>query len=232
MRILSALGVVAASLLPLPAAAGDSPVLVELFTSQGCSSCPPADKYLGEITKDENVLGLAFHVDYWDRLGWPDTFADSENTNRQYAYARHFSNRSVWTPQFVVNGRDYSKGNFRAMVAEYVTKAAARPDTVELSATIDGNMLMVAASPLAEDLPRMDVFVAHFTPEETVAVKRGENAGRTLTYHNVVTGLYPVGRWSGKNRGEVTVDLQGERPFVVFVQERKAGAIHAAMVIR
>lgn len=222
-RLLSALFL---SLLPVASIAG-SPVVVELFTSQGCSSCPPADVYLSELGEREDVIALAFHVTYWDRLGWKDTFATREGTQRQYSYGNSFGNRSVWTPQFVVNGQEYSRDRFREMVDGYVRDA--QGDTpVDLTATVEGGRLTVATEARTGGLGQMEVFVAHVLPQETVKVARGENGGKTLRYTHVVKDFYPVGRWNGRGKAETTVDLKGAGPLVVFVQEKGHGAIVAA----
>lgn len=206
-----------------------SPVVVELYTSQGCSSCPPADAYLAELVARDDVLPLSFHVDYWDRLGWPDTLGSPENTKRQYAYGRSFRNRSVWTPQFVVQGRDYSKGNFRAMVADYIRKQSAHKSGVDLDVSLKDQRLSVAVSGKAKPA---DILIVHFTPRAKVKIKRGENAGRTITYHNVVNAAYTGATWKGYGAAEATIPLRADPPLAVIIQEDGTGPILAAHVIR
>lgn len=232
MRIRRLIAALACLVLPLSATAQSSPVVVELFTSQGCSSCPAADAFLAELAHREDVLTLAFHVDYWDRLGWPDTFGSPDNTNRQYAYARTFHNRSVWTPQFVVGGRDYSKGNFRSMVKEYVNKQSAKGSSVAIKAKISGKKLVIETRGTANYREKYDIVIVHFTPSETVAIKRGENAGRTIKYHNIVRSTYHGGTWNGRDDKKFTVPLRADPPVAVLVQEADTGPIMAAQVIR
>lgn len=209
----------------VPATRAEGPVVVELFTSQGCSSCPPADAYLAELAENPDVLTLAFHVDYWDRLGWKDTFASRDNTNRQYAYGRAFHNRSVWTPQFVVQGRHFSKGNFRAMVAEYIANAAAAGSDVDLSVARSD---MTAEVTLSGRGAAATLYLVTYKPSADVRVKRGENAGRTLSYHSIVTGLEPLGNWDGRGTESFTVTLSDGAHMAVILQDKKLGPIQAA----
>ena len=217
----------------VPAQAQSSgPVVVELFTSQGCSSCPPADAFLGELSERSDVLPLALHVDYWDRLGWPDTFAQKAFTERQYAYGKAFGNRSIWTPQFVVQGGYYSRSDFRAMVEEHVAKLRAAPPVATVSLAEKGNALRIAAAPVDGDAPMAKVILVHFRPTADVAVKRGENAGRSLTYHNIVTNWRVVAQWNGQGEAELTVPMEHDRPVAVLLQAEGNGPILAADVLR
>lgn len=214
------------------AAAQTSPVVVELFSSQGCSSCPPADAYLAELAKRDDVLPLALHVDYWDRLGWADTFAHKAFTERQYAYGQAFGNRSVWTPQFVVQGRDYSKGNFRDMVDSYIAKQRRIKSPVTLNVSFDGQTISIDARRIGKTAKTLAVIVAHYIPKQEVAIKRGENAGLTNTYHNVVKSWTIVDMWSEGDEVRLRVPDEYGRPFVVLVQEHGPGAVVAAANIK
>lgn len=230
LRTLAA-GLIALGLWSGAAAAQDNPVVVELYTSQGCSSCPPADAFLAELAKDPNVLPLAFHVDYWDRLGWKDTLATPAYTQRQYNYAASLGNRLVWTPQFIIQGTDYTRGNFRAMVAKYVRAHAgqARPATVRVTEAGGGYSAILA--PRGNRAPSADIIVATYTPRTDVAIKRGENAGRTVSYVNTVTSWDRIGRWDGRS-AEVRLPAGLQRPFVVILQEQGPGAIMASAAVR
>ncbi len=223
-----------AALLSIPAAASaqNNPVVVELFTSQGCSSCPPADAYLADFIDRDDVLALAFHVDYWDRLGWKDTLATPEFTARQYAYGNAFQNRSVWTPQFVVGGVAYSRGSFRKEVADYVKQLAAQPAQITLTAAIEGGEIVIQAEPLAGGLPPMLVSVVGYSPKETVQIKRGENAGRNIDYLNTVTSWTDVGEWNGKSATELSIPATLQPPLAVIVQAEGNGPIISAAHIR
>jgi len=228
LRLLTA----AAFSFPGLAFAQSGPVVVELFTSQGCSSCPPADEYLAGLVGREDVLPLAFHVDYWDRLGWKDTLATPEFTARQYAYGNAFQNRSVWTPQFVVGGVAYSKGSYRKEVASQIKELGGAPAKVAISAAIKGGQIAIQAEPLAGDLPSMLVSVVGYKPEETVQIKRGENAGRTISYRNTVTSWTDVGRWNGRNSTSLTVAAPSDPPFAVIIQAQDHGPIIAAAYVQ
>jgi len=214
---------IAAFLSIAPLSLRAEPIVIELFTSQGCSSCPPSDAYLAELSKDPEILALAFHVDYWDRLGWPDTFASRDFTKRQYRYRERFNTRSVWTPQFVVEGQDYSKGNVRKMVSAYIEDARNRPDSVQLAIATKDERIRIRAKAVTRNLPQMDVIIVHFKEKETVEIRRGENAGRTLTYHNIVYATYDAGTWDGRATMDLTLALKDKAPLAVLVQESGNG---------
>ena len=185
-------------------AAGQAPVVVELFTSQGCSSCPPADRLLGELAERRDIVALAFHVDYWDYIGWKDAFAAPEMTARQKAYARAFGRRGVYTPQAVIDGATHEVGSDR-LALEQAIGAARRHEAVEMR--FRGNVLVVGAgrAPGAATL-----WLACWDRQHEVAVGAGENAGRHLAYHHVVRHLARLGSWDGA-AGEWPVDLAAER---------------------
>lgn len=206
-------------------------VVVELFTSQGCSSCPPADRILGELAEDDNVIALALHVDYWDYLGWKDEFASPENTKRQRAYARAKGERTIYTPQMIVGGMDHVVGSRGMKVAKIVQKHAKRKMPVDIRLRRSGDTLSIEATGVG-DLPNMVVYVATYSPEETVDVRRGENAGRTLTYHNVVRRMAPVGRWNGQGTFSASANVSGNAPVVVLVQAGNGGPIMGASRLR
>lgn len=168
--------------------------VVELFTSQGCSSCPPADRVLGELTRRPDTLALAWHVDYWDYLGWKDTFARPANTKRQKAYARALSRRNVYTPQAVINGRlDVvgSRGN-SVMAALDEFAGTSNGLTVEIDARISGDMLKINI----ENSPEANgatLWMVYFDRNRIVDVKRGENGGQRLSYSNIVRSMEMIG---------------------------------------
>jgi hypothetical protein len=181
------------------APAGDLPpvAVVELFTSEGCSSCPPADEVLGEIAASggagRQVFALSFHVDYWDELGWPDPFADPANTDRQRAYARAFRERGLYTPQLVVGGREGFVGSDRARARRSVDAALSRPASarVDLAVTARDGAAQ-ARYEVAGAPPGARLILALVERSRTVEVRRGENAGRTLRHDNVVRAFQSV----------------------------------------
>jgi hypothetical protein len=191
IKIVRLLSAAALALLPLPAAADSRPVVVELFTSQGCSSCPPADAVLAELAAKPNILALGFHVDYWDRLGWKDPLSAPGATQRQNDYARQFGKREIYTPQIVVDGERQVVGS--------------RHDDV-LQAIANSNPLV--AAPVSFSTDRRSVTVGagagggtvtlvRFVRNRATEVKAGENAGRSAVDVNGVTQLAKLGTWNG-----------------------------------
>ena len=214
-----------------PAMAQESPVVVELFTSQGCSSCPPADALLAELGDREDVIPLALHVDYWDYIGWKDVFAQHTFTKRQKAYARTGGWKMIYTPQMVVNGVDDVVGSRSMKLADLIRKHAERPRTVDLEVVRGGNHLTIRAEAL-EPMRPCDIHVVVYMPREEVEITRGENAGRTLTYTNVAKSWTVAARWDGKGVYEGQVTLNGTDPVIVLVQDAKSGHIEAAARLR
>lgn len=213
-------------------AAADGPVVVELYTSQGCSSCPPADEMLHDLAERSDVIALALHVDYWDYIGWADIFADPANTRRQKNYARVAGSRSVYTPQMVIAGRDHVIGTQPMDVADSIQTHRATPTGVAISLSRNGGQLRITGQ-TNRALPTGTVVqVVRYTPRQTVDIRRGENAGRQLTYANIVTDWNTVGEWTGAADLNMQVNVSGNAPIVVIVQERGPGAIMASAVLR
>ncbi len=172
--------------------------VVELFTSQGCSSCPPADRILAELSREDGVLALAWHVDYWDYIGWKDTLALPESTARQRAYALQFNATSVYTPQAVVNG---AAGFIGSHEAELRSALSATPLALTgLEITRSPRSITVGLPAIAAPAGDMLVELIYFEPETAVEITRGENAGKTAQYHNAVRGMTVLGLWSGEAR--------------------------------
>jgi len=178
------------------------PAVVELFTSQGCSSCPPADTLLGELSRRDDVIALAYHVDYWDYLGWKDPFASPSGTERQRLYARTLGLSGIYTPQMVVDGAVDIVGSDRRSVMAALG-ASRRGAGVQL--VREGGTLKVAVAAQKGASAAEVVLVAYAVEAET-KVRRGENAGRSLTEYGIVRGVYPLGRWIG-DATSFTVDL-------------------------
>ena len=209
--------------------AQDRLVVVELFTSQGCSSCPPADALLGELAAtDPDVLPLALHVDYWDYIGWKDEFASPEHTKRQRGYAYAKGERTIYTPQMVVGGLDHVVGFKPMKLAKTIDGHKRAPRAVRIALTRQGSELAVDAEAIAERPGQYLVYVVRFRREETVDIRRGENAGHTLTYHNIVTNLDEVGRWNGQGAFATTASVPEGGEVAVLIQEEGMGPILAA----
>jgi len=213
-----------------------SPVVVELFTSQGCSSCPPADALLGELSKRKDVLALGFHVDYWDYIGWKDPYASKLATKRQRQYADSFKLSFVYTPQMVVNGVTESVGSDRKGIEAAVdkVKALAVPHpSLALERRSDGGLMVHVG---AGDAKRpATVWLACFDRERSTVVPRGENAGSTLTNYHIVRHFESLGTWKGQildlSVGPDVVAEYGGRPdqdMAVLVQTDGVGPILAA----
>lgn len=211
-------------------AAADSPVVVELYTSQGCSSCPPADALLHDLAKRDDVIALALHVDYWDYIGWKDSFASPDYTARQHAYARAQSATTIYTPQMVIAGADHVVGSRPLQVMDIIAaKQAQGPDVdVTLNAG-DGTVQIEAQARQAGDYV---VQLVRYAPEETVSITRGENAGRELSYANVVKSWQVLGRWDGAEALSLSAQATGDDPIVVLVQMAGHGPIVGAAQLR
>jgi hypothetical protein len=180
---------------PVAALAADRPILVELFTSQGCSSCPPANAYLNELSKGrKDLLPLAFHVTYWDRLGWKDPFSLKAATERQDRYGRRFGDGS-YTPEIVVDGAVGLVGSYRGEVGSAIERAKrANKTAAEVSVTRNGAQLAIK---IGSGGGSGKILLIGFDHEHITAIGRGENSGRTLTEANVVRSIRSVGEWSG-----------------------------------
>jgi hypothetical protein len=202
MTALKKIGVAvgALGLLAVPSSAvlaGDAahPTVIELFQSQGCSSCPPAEANVGAVSDRSDVLALAFEVDYWDRLGWKDTFSKHAWTERQYAYARALARDGVYTPQVVVNGRVEGDGLEPGALAGLMSRGDRGVGGPSIS--FSGGAVAVGAG--AAPAGGADVWLARYIPRAVeVTIPRGENAGHTLPYKDVVREMVLLGKWRGE----------------------------------
>ncbi len=212
------------------AMAQNGPVVVELFTSQGCSSCPPADAMLHDLAKRDDVIALALHVDYWDYIGWKDVFGRPENTLRQHAYAQAARATTVYTPQMIIGGIDHVVGSRPMQVMDSVQAQVRRGNPVSVSLARSGTSLQINA--LASVRGDYVVQLIRYTPEETVAIRRGENAGRTLSYANIVKSWDVIGRWDGRAALALAASAAGPDAVVVIVQQAGHGPIVGAAQLR
>lgn len=174
-----------------------APMVVELFTSEGCSSCPPADAFLGELAQRQYVLPLSFHVDYWDYIGWKDQFADPHYTRRQYAYAEAQGSSMVYTPQMVIAGAIDVVGSDRKAVEKALKKAYTRNAMYRIRVMREEDGTVVAQFPDAPIGVPATVWLVTYQRSAESHVKAGENAGRDLMTYNVVRSLQKVGMWYG-----------------------------------
>lgn len=216
----------------VPLAAQDNPVVVELYTSQGCSSCPPADALMHELAERDDVIPLALHVDYWDYIGWKDPFGSPAHAKRQRAYAAAGSRRTIYTPEMIVGGVTDIVGARPMALSKAIAEHSRMDAKVSLDVTRDGNTLTVLAKPLAAGIGQMTVHMLRYTPKTTTVIKRGENRGRTLDYSNVVEGWAVLTEWDGMGPLDVTVSIKGDKPTVVIIQQDTVGPILAAARVR
>jgi hypothetical protein len=221
-----ALGVCAIIAIVRPAHA-DPRAVVELFTSQGCSSCPPADKIIGELAKDPSIIALSMPIDYWDYLGWKDTLADARFSARQQAYSRVRGDRDVYTPQVIINGSAHVVGSDRAAIENAIgtTKRTDGVMSVPVTLTLAGKQLTVsvAASGNHAAAAHGEVWICSISKAIPISILRGENSGRELTYYNVVRNLVKIGDWNG-TPGSWNVPLEsvlheGVDAAAVYVQD-------------
>ena len=223
---IAALGLVACP--PRLALAGDAahPTVIELFQSQGCSSCPPAEANVGAVSDRADVLALSFEVDYWDRLGWKDTFSKAAWTARQYAYARAMGQDGVYTPQVVVNGRVAGDGLEPGALAGLISRGDRGAGGPSLG--FSGGAVTVGAG--AAPAGGADVWLARYIPHTVeVTIPRGENGGHTLPYNDVVREMVLIGHWRGE-AASLSLPSGGDSGLAeaAIVQANGAGPILAA----
>ncbi|WP_417512912.1 DUF1223 domain-containing protein [Minwuia sp.] len=207
--------------------------VVELFTSQGCNSCPPADRLMGELVKRDDVLGLSFHVDYWDYIGWRDTFSLPESSTRQRNYVGRAGGRYAYTPQIVIGGQDQVVGS-RSHSVETAIRNVKAPTPVEISTQPLGDgQYQVHLQP--RDLNETAwVWLVTFDSRHDVEIKRGENGGKTLSYFNVVRKIERIATWDGSTGLMVPVDMrrawsEGRDGCAVIVQAGGFGPVLGAV---
>ncbi|RCS25220.1 DUF1223 domain-containing protein [Phyllobacterium salinisoli] len=175
--------------------------VVELFTSQGCVSCPPADAVLSDLAKRSDIVALAFHVDYWDYLGWRDTLASPQNTARQTAYRNAMKGSMIYTPQVILNGRVQINGNDAAGIKSGLTRMAGGPGGLSVPVTItraNGERIVIEAGAGKKPSAPVHLIVAYFDDKAFVPIGKGENRGRSIVYRNAVRDMETIGMWDGK----------------------------------
>jgi hypothetical protein len=224
---------------PQPGAVSTTPKgVVELFTSQGCSSCPQADALLGRLAQRDDVIAISLSVDYWDYLGWKDTLAQSKFGERQKAYAQVLGDGMVYTPQMVINGVAHMNGSDETKIERTLEKTAKAASLVSMKmSTVDDKLVVeVGAAPPGAVAKEGTIWLAVMSKSVEVPIQRGENKGKTVTYSNVVRELIPIGMWNGK---AMTVQLErhsfmhkGAECGAVLLQQGRAGPIVGAALMR
>ena len=228
-----AAGLAGLVLLATPLRAEGPAVVVELFTSQGCPACPPADAFLAQLAARDDVLALSLHVDYWDYIGWEDTFATPAHTARQRGYAAASGREMVYTPQMIVNGADHVVGTRFRDVTDLIDRhRASDDDTVSVTLRRENGKVHLEAKAQAPRAGPLVVRIARYIPEASVAIARGENAGRMLSYTNVVTDLTEIATWRTDAPLALDFDWPRDAPVAVLVQQPDHGAIEAIARLR
>ncbi|MGA8691469.1 MAG: DUF1223 domain-containing protein [Methyloceanibacter sp.] len=187
---------------PGPRSDSHNPAVIELFTSQGCSSCPAADALLGQLAERPGFVALSYSVDYWDYLGWRDTLGSPANSERQRDYAKARGDGRVYTPQAVVDGVTHANGSDEDAIQAAVAAASVRLAQVKVPVSMHGEgdtlVIDVGAAPETSDQRSATIWLAIAKEVEKVVVARGENRGRELSYHHPVRELTPIGMWHGE----------------------------------
>ncbi len=206
--------------------------VVELYTSQGCSSCPPADAFLRKLAADPDVIALALHVDYWDYIGWRDHFAQPIFTARQKAYAHLVGSNTIYTPQMIVGGREQVAGSDPEQVERAIRRDQRALRAVQLRLTRQGDQLDIVAQASPPLGAPVQVQLVRYHPLASVQIDDGENAGRVLDYANVVTDWVSLGQWDGSSALRLTAPVAGSDAVVVILQAEGPGEILAAAQIK
>ncbi|MCX7565053.1 DUF1223 domain-containing protein [Sulfitobacter sp. F26169L] len=211
-----------------PAAAEQVPVVVELYTSQGCSSCPPADAIFSKLSERDDVIAIALHVDYWDYIGWKDEFGHPAYAERQRKYASKGGRRSVYTPEMVINGQTDIVGSDAMELFKAIAHYKETPPPMSLDITREGGNLHMQGSVPAGGAVPMEIHVLRVKPSHTSKITRGENSGKTIQYSNIAHDWRVAGSWNGQAPLDLSFEVTGDDPVVVLVQETGAGPIVAA----
>ncbi|WP_050602091.1 thioredoxin family protein [Ruegeria sp. 6PALISEP08] len=229
----AALTALMSCLLAASVAAEDDPVVVELFTSQGCSSCPPADRLMHDLAKRDDVIGLALHVDYWDYIGWKDEYADPDHTLRQRAYAREGGRSMIYTPQMVINGQHDIVGAQSRELDRLINAHLKATPEASVTATRAADEVTVDVTPLKlSEGETYDVRIVQYSPMRHASIRRGELAGHELDYANVVETWQIAGQWDGNAQESFSAQLSSDLPAVVLVQRASHGPIVAATRVK
>lgn len=207
----------------VPLHAGERPTLVELFTSEGCSSCPPADALLAEVAGRPDVVALSFHVDYWDSLGWKDPFSSPDATRRQHSYADLLGLATVYTPQMVVDGRWQAVGSDRAEVEQALGAARRNREEVPVTLAVDHGRAQITMGP-GDDAVAATLLLVGFDRRHVSAVSRGENGGRTLSHVDVVRSIEEVAPFDGRPQ-TLDVPIRSPSDRVAAILQARDGRI-------
>lgn len=214
-------------------ASNKAPVVVELFTSQGCESCPPAEAFLKELGQRNDIITLEYHIDYWDYIGWKDPFADPAYTQRQRDYAAVMGGRYVYTPQMVFNGKTHEVGSKKSNVNKEIASQQNQANSVfpNIALTSQGHNLNLSISDQSDIHEAYDIIMVGFDNEHITKVTRGENRGEDLVNTNVVRSMTKIGTWQGAAINTTTTIFEGNGGCVVMLQHQKTREILSAASI-
>jgi hypothetical protein len=228
VNILTAGLLAAGSSLATAALAEQRPVVVELFTSQGCSSCPPADEILSELGERDDVIAIALHVDYWDYIGWKDEFGSPNHTLRQRGYAAKAERRSIYTPQMIVNGQTDIVGAKPMVLSKAIAKHKEAGARMQLDVQRTEGRVDIRGTVPTGTVTAMDVTLMYVLPSRVSKITRGENRSKTIEYTNIAQNLTTAATWDGQSPLNLSLEVGGDDPLVVIVQEADMGPIVAA----
>lgn len=232
MKKLAQAAAIAAVLVSGPALAGSDKVVVELFTSQGCSSCPPADRLLGELAARDDVIALSFHVDYWNYLGWDDPFSSASSTNRQRAYRAAFGLRYVYTPQIVIGGAAQEVGSHRGKVLRAIERLRATQQVKVDISHPDKKTALVSVGAGAMPSGPATVWLFAYDKSHSTDIARGENSGVELVNTHVVRATRNIGEWTGKElKITLPIAMMGidkQDGCAIVVQSKNGGVVYGA----
>lgn len=204
-------------------------VVVEMFTSQGCSSCPPADRIFAELAKQDDVIALGLHVHYWDYLGWKDNFAQEKFAARQEYLNMNIPSRyRRVTPQMIFNGQAQVAGARINMIEQELRAIRAQKPLAQIDLAARGNQLEMRLVSLSAKTRPSDIHLVHYLKKAVVPIESGENRGRTVSYANIVSSWETIGQWNGTSPLSLSYTLQHDEPFAVIVQEKNFGPIYTA----
>lgn len=207
-------------------------VVVELFTSAGCSSCPPADALLHNLSEQDDIIALGWHVDYWDYLGWKDEFADPRSTERQNGYRERWGLKPLYTPQMVIHGETQLVGSYEEQVRHTISHFKAEMPMIEITTSVSNGYANIIVSPKAAPLPASEIFLVNFVAPSVVSqITGGENNGKSIVYVNVVRNMQRIGEWNGQGAVEISDINTNAGMQAVIVQANNFGPIFGAAYI-
>ncbi|NQZ14263.1 MAG: DUF1223 domain-containing protein [Alphaproteobacteria bacterium] len=215
------------SIVPVKAEIIEAPIVVELFTSQSCSSCPPADKILGQLSKNKNVIALSCHVTYWNYLHWKDTLSTEECTNRQRDYARTLQKRGPYTPQMLINGTHDVVGNRSGEINRLINKVQKKEAVAPIGLQLNGEELLIHFPDTQSETLKLPLFI--YGDQHTQSIPSGENRGRTVSYTNPVSEVRSLGLWDGRQQTITVPTTDKAHGYAILAQEKNGyGKVIAA----